>query len=62
MNNENSPNSGSIAEDSKSAGEKNTATEPLPVHNPLNPADKKQVTQEDIENEQKYKEALSERD
>lgn len=35
---------------------------PLPVHNPLNPVDDKQITQEDIDNEQKYKEALTERD
>ena len=36
--------------------------EPLSFHNPLKPEDSKQITQEDIENEQKYKEALSERD
>ncbi|MCW3114662.1 MAG: hypothetical protein JWR18_3058 [Segetibacter sp.] len=34
----------------------------LPVHNPFDPNDKRQITQEDIDNEQKYKEALSERD
>jgi hypothetical protein len=34
----------------------------LPVHNPLQPDDSKQITQEDIDNEQKYKEALTERD
>ena len=36
--------------------------QPLPFHNPLKPGDDKQITQEDLENEQKYKEALSERD
>jgi hypothetical protein len=36
--------------------------QPLPVHNPLNPADKRQIAEEDIENEQKYKEAMTERD
>ncbi len=35
---------------------------PLPFHNPLDPNDHKEITQEDIENEQKFKEALSERD
>jgi hypothetical protein len=34
----------------------------LPVHNPLDPSDDRDITQEDIENEQKYKEALTERD
>lgn len=42
--------------------EKNNEQQPLPFHNPLKPDDDKQITQEDIENEQKYKEALSERD
>lgn len=41
---------------------KNESTQPLPFHNPLKPNDHKQITQEDIDNEQKYKEALSERD
>ena len=36
--------------------------EPLRVHNPFDPNDKREITQEDIENEQKFKEALSERD
>jgi len=45
------------------AADKNDSKdEPLPFHNPLKPDDDKQITQEDIENEQKYKEALSERD
>lgn len=41
----------------------NSPTEhPLPVHNPLDPNDSRQITQEDIENEQKYKQALTDRD
>lgn len=58
MNNENTPSTGNNAKQD----EKNKEEQPLPFHNPLKPGDKKQVTQEDIENEQKYKEALSERD
>ncbi|WP_157580440.1 hypothetical protein [Segetibacter koreensis] len=43
--------------------QKNKEQQPLPFHNPLKADNNdKQVTQEDIENEQKYKEALSERD
>ncbi len=42
--------------------EKHKEKQPLPFHNPLNPDDTKQITQQDLENEQKYKEALSERD
>jgi len=34
----------------------------LPVHNPLDPSDNRKITQEDIENLEKYKEALTERD
>jgi len=34
----------------------------LPVHNPLDPSDDRKITQEDIENLEKYKEALTERD
>jgi len=34
----------------------------VPLHNPLDPSDDRKITQEDIENEQKYKEALTERD
>lgn len=34
----------------------------LPLQNPLQPDSDKKITQEDIENEQKYKEALTERD
>jgi hypothetical protein len=41
---------------------KDQQEQPLPFHNPLKPDDDKQITQEDIENEQKFKEALSERD
>jgi hypothetical protein len=36
--------------------------EQLPVHNPFNSDDDKKITQEDIENEQIYKEAQTERD
>ena len=51
------------AENSDVNNDKKTSDEkPLPFHNPLQPGDDKQITQEDIENEQKYKEALSERD
>jgi len=36
--------------------------EPLQVHNPFNPNDDKAITQEDLDNEQKIKEAMTERD
>jgi len=45
-------------ENEKAAPEK----EPLPVHNPFEPGDDRPVTQEDVDNEQKAKEAMSERD
>jgi hypothetical protein len=45
-----------------SGSEVNKADSTLPVHNPLKPDDDKKITQEDIENLQKYKEALTERD
>jgi len=35
---------------------------PVTLHNPLKDDDDKVFTQEDIDNEQKYKEALTERD
>jgi hypothetical protein len=35
---------------------------PLPVHNPFDPNDTRTITQEDIENEEKFKEAMTERD
>ena len=44
------------------AREENSEETVLPVHNPLDPADKRHLTQEDIENEQRFKEALTERD
>lgn len=53
------PNKPGESEQSKQGNEREQA---LPVHNPLDPHDGKTVTQEDIENEQKYKEALTERD
>lgn len=40
----------------------NTSDEALPVHNPLKEGDFKQITEQDVENEQKFKEALTERD
>jgi protein tyrosine phosphatase (PTP) superfamily phosphohydrolase (DUF442 family) len=48
-------------EQSQSNDESNSE-QSLPVRNPFNPADDKKITQEDIDNEQKFKEALSERD
>jgi len=43
--------------------DENAGSEPnLPVGNPLDPSDNRHITQEDIDNEQKYKEALTERD
>lgn len=36
--------------------------EALPVHNPFKEGDFKQVTELDVENEQKFKEAMTERD
>lgn len=63
MTNEKDVNEESKPESSNAAGdEKNKEQAPLPFHNPLKPEDDKQITQEDIDNEQKYKEALSERD
>ncbi len=63
MNNEKNVNRDSTEENSNlGQEEKKNEQQPLPFHNPLKPGDDKQLTQEDIENEQKYKEALSERD
>ncbi len=63
MNNEKNVNNDSSAENSSAAqDEKNNEQQSLPFHNPFKQGDDKQITQEDIENEQKYKEALSERD
>ncbi len=63
MNVEKTLNNESTGENSNSGlDEKNNGQQPLPFHNPLKPQDDKQITQEDIDNEQKYKEALSERD
>lgn len=63
MDNEKNVNNNTPAENSNSAQEeKNNEQKPLPFHNPFEKGDDKQITQEDIENEQKYKEALSERD
>lgn len=63
MNNEKNVNSEPTGENRNSGqDEKNNDQQPLPFPNPLNPEDDKQITQEDLDNEQKYKEALSERD
>lgn len=35
---------------------------PLPVHNPLDPNDKRKITQEDLDRMDQYKEAMTERD
>lgn len=45
-----------------SKDKKRDEEQPLPFHNPLKAGKDKQITQKDLENEQKYKEALSERD
>lgn len=53
------------AESAKQSGtpnEENKDQQPMTVHNPLNPNSDKQITQEDVENEQKFKEAMTERD
>ncbi len=41
---------------------KNKDEQPLPFHNPLKPEDNKKITQWDLENEEKFKEAQTERD
>lgn len=46
---------------SEAAAEQSNQT-PLRVHNPLDKNDERKVTQEEIDNEQKFKEALTERD
>ncbi len=52
-----------VSPDKNNAGQDEKDKEqPLPFHNPLKPDDDTVITQEDIENEEKYKEALSERD
>ena len=63
MNNDGNVKKDSAGENSNSGNDsKNMEREPLPFHNPLKPDDDRQITREDIENEQKFKEALSERD
>jgi hypothetical protein len=42
--------------------DKSTTEKPHHVPNPFEPGSENQVSQEDVDNEQKYKEALSERD
>lgn len=53
--------------DDKSKANNKTSTQDeeaqkLPVHNPLNTEDDKEITDEDVENEQMFKEAQTERD
>jgi hypothetical protein len=55
-------NNSPVEDENVNASENNKEQQPLPFHNPLKPDDHTTITQEDIENEQKYKEALSERD
>lgn len=57
MNNDKNQNSNSAQESSSGNNE-----EALPVHNPFKEGDFKQVTEQDVENEQKFKEAMTERD
>ncbi len=47
---------------SGSSNQQAQSQEPLPVRNPFEPGDDKPISQEDIDNEQKLKEAMSERD
>jgi hypothetical protein len=42
--------------------QKNVKEQPLPFHNPLKPEDNKKITQQDVENEEKFNEAQTERD
>lgn len=62
MNNEKSAQKGASQENEDLDQNKSNQDKPLPFHNPLNPNDHRQITQEDLDNEQQYKEALSERD
>ncbi len=50
------------AEQSDDTNEKSQTQEPLPEHNPFKPGEDKPLTQEDLENEKKYHEAITERD
>ena len=58
----NNVNNSPDKDDNIKKSESNEEQKPLPFHNPLKPDDHTTISQEDIENEQKYKEALSERD
>jgi len=44
------------------SSEENKQETLLPFHNPLDPNDDRKISKEDLENEEKYKEALTERD
>ena len=48
--------------DSQANDEKNNDQEMITLHNPLKPGTDIVVSKDEIENEQKYKEALTERD
>ncbi len=50
------------ANDENNSSKDEKSNEHVTVPNPFEPGNDKQITQEDIENEQKYKEALTERD
>ena len=42
--------------------EDNKDQQPLPVHNPFDPNDKRKITQEDLDRMDQFKEAITERD
>ncbi|GEO10958.1 hypothetical protein [Segetibacter aerophilus] len=46
----------------KESPQKEENQKPLPVHNPFDPNDTRKITQEDIDNEERFKEAMTERD
>ena len=49
-------------ENETSIEQDNEQEESTTLHNPFNPDDERTFSTEDLENEQKYKEALTERD
>lgn len=49
-------------ENGSSSDNQDSSEQALPIHNPLKEGDDKEITQEDVDNEQKFKEALTERD
>ncbi len=62
MSNEKNADNNAAQDSNENEDKKKSDQQPLPFHNPLKPDDDKQITQEDLDNEQQYKEALSERD